>query len=145
MGPPCQVSERRAQANSQEKGTGPLLSEGPRVPSRRPEGATEWTYGTVSSTGVARAKSLNEQPRTVSICTDLTWCQVHPNLPPMSSTLPVPALAPAEQTACYSPWLKVRVAIRAALTTPWSSVSWAEVRASIPWLLAEERRLRRDG
>ena len=56
-----------------------------------------------------------------------------------------PALAPAEQTACYTPWLKVRVAIRAALTTPWSPEAWPEVRARLPWLLTEERRLRREG
>jgi hypothetical protein len=29
-------------------------------------------------------------------------------------------LAPDSQTGCYSPWLKVRVLIRAALTMPWS-------------------------
>jgi hypothetical protein len=63
----------------------------------------------------------------------------------MSSKPPVPALAPAEQTACYSDWLKVRVAIRVALTTPWSPEAWTEVRAQLPWLLAEERRLRRQG
>ncbi len=27
-------------------------------------------------------------------------------------------VAPNSQTACYSPWLKVRVLLRAALTTP---------------------------
>jgi hypothetical protein len=30
-------------------------------------------------------------------------------------------LAPDSQTACYSPWLKVCVLIRVALTTPWSA------------------------
>jgi sterol desaturase/sphingolipid hydroxylase (fatty acid hydroxylase superfamily) len=35
-----------------------------------------------------------------------------------------PQLAPASQTACYSPWLKVRVLIRAALTLPWSPEDW---------------------
>ena len=63
----------------------------------------------------------------------------------MPSTPLVPALAPTEQTACYSPWLKVRVLIRAALTTLWSPESWAEVHASLPWLLAEEQRLRGQG
>ena len=63
----------------------------------------------------------------------------------MLSTPPVPALAPAEQAACYSPWLKTRVLIRAALTTPWSQDAWPEVRERLPWLLAEERRLRRQG
>lgn len=57
----------------------------------------------------------------------------------------LPALASAEQTACYSSGLKVRVLIRAALTTPWSPEAWPEVRAQLPWLLAEERRLRRQG
>ncbi len=55
-------------------------------------------------------------------------------------SLPCP-LAPASQTACYSPSLKARVLIRAALTTSWSPEAWAEVHA----LLAEERRLRRQG
>ena len=54
-------------------------------------------------------------------------------------------LAPNSQTACYSPWLKVRVLIRAALTTPWSGQEWAEVKQHLPWLLAEEARLRRQG
>jgi hypothetical protein len=43
------------------------------------------------------------------------------------------------------PWLKVRVLIRAALTMSWPSETWPEVRAGLPWLLAEERRLRRHG
>jgi hypothetical protein len=63
----------------------------------------------------------------------------------MPRTPTVPALAPAEQTACYSPWLKVRVLIRAALTMLWSPEAWPEVRKHLPWLLAEERRLRREG
>ena len=63
----------------------------------------------------------------------------------MPSPPNVPALAPAEQTACYSPWLKVRVLIRAALTQPWAPETWPEVRAHLPWLLAKERRLRREG
>ena len=57
----------------------------------------------------------------------------------------MPARAPTEQTACYLPWLKVCVLIRATLTTPWSPEAWHNVRASLPWLLAEERRLRRQG
>ncbi len=48
-------------------------------------------------------------------------------------------LAPDAQTACYSPWLKVRVLIRAALTTPWSGREWAEVRQHLP--LAPGRRV----
>jgi hypothetical protein len=63
----------------------------------------------------------------------------------MPSTPPVPALGSAEQTAYYSPWLKVRVLILAALTEPWSPESWAEVHTRLPWLLAEERRLRAKG
>jgi hypothetical protein len=58
----------------------------------------------------------------------------------MPNTSTVPTLAPADQTACYSPWLKVR-----ALTIPWSPEAWPEVRAQLSWLLAEERRLRREG
>jgi hypothetical protein len=45
----------------------------------------------------------------------------------MPSTPAVPALAPAEQTACYSPWLKVRVLIRAALAQAWAPETWPEV------------------
>lgn len=63
----------------------------------------------------------------------------------MPSAPLVPVLAPAEQTACYSPGLKVRVLIRAALTTPWPPETWPEVRAQLPWLLAEERRLPGQG
>ena len=63
----------------------------------------------------------------------------------MSGLPPNSPLAPVEQTACYSPWLKVRVLIRAALTQPWSPEAWPEVRSHLPWLLAEERRLRGEG
>jgi len=62
---------------------------------------------------------------------------------PATSPLRYP-LAPNSQTACYSPWLKVRVLIRVALTTPWSGQEWAEVKQHLPWLLAEEYRLRRQ-
>ncbi len=54
-------------------------------------------------------------------------------------------LPPAEQSACYGPWLRVSVALRAALTYPWAGDAWAEVRQSIGWLLAEERRIRQAG
>ncbi len=54
-------------------------------------------------------------------------------------------LPPDSQAACYQPWLKARVLIRAALTVSWSPEAWAEVHAHLPWLLAEERRLRRQG
>ncbi len=54
-------------------------------------------------------------------------------------------LAPNFQTACCSPWLKVRVLIRAVLSHPWSPRGWAEGKAHLPWLLAEERRLRQQG
>jgi len=55
---------------------------------------------------------------------------------------PLPA---AERTACYGPWLKVSVALRYVLTYPRSAEAWQEVRQHIPWLLAEEARLRRQG
>ena len=55
------------------------------------------------------------------------------------------SLAPDSQAACYSPWLKVRVPIRAALTMPWSSEDWPEIRQHLKWLPAEECRLRRQG
>ncbi len=63
---------------------------------------------------------------------------------PTTSHLRYP-LAPNSRTACYSPWLKVRVLLRAALTTPWSGREWAEIKQHPPWLLAEEARLRRQG
>ena len=63
-----------------------------------------------------------------------------------SSSVDVARLLPsAEQAACYGPWLKVSVALRAALTFPWSPEAWVEIRQHIPWLLAEECRLRRQG
>ncbi len=55
------------------------------------------------------------------------------------------SLAPDSQTARYSPWRKVRVLIRAALTMPWADREWPEVREHLKWLLAEEWRLRREG
>ena len=52
--------------------------------------------------------------------------------------IPVPfLLAPGSQTACYQPWLKVSVALRSALTFPWTPEASQEVRQRIPWLLAE--------
>ena len=54
-------------------------------------------------------------------------------------------IASGSQTACYSPWLKVRVLIRAALALPWSPEDWPEIRQHLKWLLAEESRLRRQG
>ena len=45
----------------------------------------------------------------------------------------------------YSPWLKVSLALRMALTYLWDANAWAEVREHIPWLLAEQRRIRRAG
>jgi len=63
---------------------------------------------------------------------------------PTTSPLRYP-LAPNSQTACYSPWLKVRVLIRAALTMHWSTEAWPEVREHLKWLLAEEYRLQRQG
>ncbi len=58
-----------------------------------------------------------------------------------ASHIPYP-LGSASQTACYQPWLKARVLLRAALTMSWPPEAWAEVHAHLPWLLAEERRLR---
>ena len=45
----------------------------------------------------------------------------------------------------YSPWLKVSLALRMALTYPWDAKAWAEVRQHIPWQLAEQSRIRRAG
>ncbi len=45
----------------------------------------------------------------------------------------------------YDPWLKVSLAIRMALTHPMDADARAEVRQHIPWLLAEQSRIRRAG
>jgi hypothetical protein len=41
------------------------------------------------------------------------------------------------------PLLKVSLALRMALSYPWDAIAWAEVRQHIPWLLAEQSRIRR--
>jgi hypothetical protein len=53
-------------------------------------------------------------------------------------------LAPGSQTVCYLPWLKVSVARRYVRTLPWAPEAWREVR-HVPWLLAEQARLRKAG
>ena len=45
----------------------------------------------------------------------------------------------------YSPWLKVSLLLRMALTYPWDASAWAEVRQHIPSLLAEQSRIRKAG
>jgi hypothetical protein len=37
------------------------------------------------------------------------------------------------------------LALRLALTYAWDTNAWAEVRLHIPWLLAEQKRIRRAG
>src|SRR6267142_2892417 len=54
-------------------------------------------------------------------------------------------LEPSAQTVCYLPWLKVFVALRYVRTFPWAPEAWREVRLHVPWLLAEEFRLRKAG
>jgi len=54
-------------------------------------------------------------------------------------------LPSASQRAIYLPWLEVSVALRYVLTFPWTPEAWWEVRQHIPWLLAEECRLRKAG
>ena len=63
---------------------------------------------------------------------------------PVPTPPSAPKLTPASQTACYSPWLKVRVLIRAALTMPWSLEDWPDIRQHLKRLLAEESRLSGD-
>ncbi len=61
-----------------------------------------------------------QQPRGVTLACSLPFGYDSPAMEPADSTtspLQYP-LAPDAQTACYSPWLKVRVLIRFALTTP---------------------------
>ena len=55
------------------------------------------------------------------------------------------SLAPGSQTVCYLPWLKVSVALRDVRTFPWAPEAWLEVRQHIPWLLAEQNRIRKAG
>ena len=52
-------------------------------------------------------------------------------------------LDPIARISAYGPWLIVSVALRLALTYPWDAASWAEVRQHIPWLMAEQSRIRR--
>ena len=52
------------------------------------------------------------------------------------------SLAPGSQTVCYLPWLKISVALRYVRTFPRVPEAWREVRQHVPWLLAEESRLR---
>jgi hypothetical protein len=47
--------------------------------------------------------------------------------------------------ACYLPWLKVEGALRYALTFPWTTEAWREVRQPIPWFSAEQSRNRKAG
>ena len=54
-------------------------------------------------------------------------------------------LGSGPQTACYLPWLKVSLALRMALSYPWDTNAWAEVRQHIPWLLAGQGHIRRAG
>ena len=54
---------------------------------------------------------------------------------------PIPhPLAPKSQRTRYLPWLKVSVALRYALTFPWTPEPWQEVRQHVPWLWEEQRR-----
>jgi len=52
---------------------------------------------------------------------------------------------PLARISQYGPWLLVSVALRLMLTYPWNAAGWAEVRQHIPWLLAEQSRIRRAG
>jgi hypothetical protein len=59
---------------------------------------------------------------------------------------PVPGrCALGAQTTCYLPWLKVSVALQYVLSVPWTPDAWREVRQHIPWLLAEQDRIRKAG
>ena len=64
----------------------------------------------------------------------------------MASEKPVAFPLPsASLRALYLPWLKVSVALRYILTFPWAPEAWREVRQHIPWLLAEQNRIRKAG
>lgn len=52
---------------------------------------------------------------------------------------------PLKRISEYGPWLIVSVALRLVLTHPWDAAGWVEVRQHIPWLLAEQSRIRRAG
>jgi hypothetical protein len=63
--------------------------------------------------------------------------------PARSRHVPHP-LAPNSLTDIYLPWLKVwRSGI--VLSVPWTPEAWREVRQHIPWLLAEQDRIRKAG
>jgi hypothetical protein len=63
----------------------------------------------------------------------------------MSPSPPSTTLDPIARISAYGPWLIVSVALRYALTYPWDAAAWAEVRQHIPWLLAEQDRIRKAG
>ena len=55
------------------------------------------------------------------------------------------SLAPGPQTSWYLPWRKVSVALRSVLSFPWTPEAWREVRQHIPWLLGQQKQIRRAG
>ena len=63
----------------------------------------------------------------------------------MAATVTPKAPDPVTRISQYGPWLIVSVALRLALTYPWDVAEWAKVRQHIPWLLAEQSRIRRAG
>ena len=67
---------------------------------------------------------------------------MHPEQPGAPVIFP---LALRSQTASYLPWLRISVALRYALTFPWTPEASREVRLNIPWLLAEKERIRKAG
>jgi acetyl esterase/lipase len=63
----------------------------------------------------------------------------------MTGPSPSTTLDPIARISAYGPWLIVSVALRLALTYPWDPAAWVEVRQHIPWLLAEQTRIRKAG
>jgi len=60
--------------------------------------------------------------------------------PPSATTI-----GPIGRISAYGPWLIGSVALPLALTYPWDAASCTEVRPQIPWLLAEQSRIRHAG
>ena len=63
----------------------------------------------------------------------------------MTADVVVKLAHPCRSATYYLPWLKISVALRYALTFPWTPEAWQEVRQNIPWLLDEQSRIRKAG
>jgi len=92
----------------------------------------------------APVDDLDDLPR---LAHPLTFGYDSPAMDPaVPAAHPTPRfLAPGSRIAGYLPWLKVKVALRYALTFPWTPDAWREARQRIPWFLAKQSRVRKAG